>query len=424
MTTTDNTKQPPFMLSPSLTWLGVFLPALAYVVATRLQHTRLFSGSLGTLMEESSLTVLQDMDMSKTVFYLDHQHRLKQGLYRVQSVGLESVLDSLWKHDEELGRGYLLMSQSIQQGRIWRWEVGGGPIAIGRTLHMEPSGCRSKSYCQDHHQHYGSGAIALDFGEGAASSLEGRLVVAEWGEQRIVRMEVSGARTPLVMTVPSLCNTTTTTTRRRVYQPIHLVYTAFGDLLFADYDKSCQQTALYYLDNAMAISPLSSTVESRRAHSWNDTNNHDTQVQLLYQAPTVTRIGGMALHDTWTAIYVMLQHANDTVQLVQLQLNDDDDEPLWNGTLHVVYSWEKGLAGPVAVDGKHHVLVGVDQQVCLLQLGKLGACLELPAPATSLTVGEDGFLYCTTATDLYRIKIRTKPLKLPTNMVKKKTSNS
>jgi len=39
----------------------------------------------------------------------------------------------------------------------------------------------------------------------------------------------------------------------------------------------------------------------------------------------------------------------------------------------------------------------------------------------SLTIGEDGFLYvATNQNELLRIQIRTKPLKLPTNLIPKR----
>jgi hypothetical protein len=53
----------------------------------------------------------------------------------------------------------------------------------------------------------GSGALAIDFyrhGNPSTHSSEGHLMVAEWGEGRIVRLEeTTGARTPLALHVPS-----------------------------------------------------------------------------------------------------------------------------------------------------------------------------------------------------------------------------
>jgi hypothetical protein len=417
-------------IPPSYAWLTVFIPALAYFLGSRLQDTRLSGRSMGALVQ-NQLSIEQLMPAQK-IFYLDSKAptTLLQGLNLVHHQALEGVVDTIWKHDEDLGRGYLLLSQSVHAGRIWRWEVGGGPIAIGKTLHMDPSGCRSK-----HHlwrdcstvAHGGSGGLAMDFGS-KHTSAEGRLVLAEWGEQRIVRMEESGARTPLIVQVPSLCaKDETQKSQRRIHQPNSLLYTTYGDLIVADFDVDCQQAALYYLDNAMAIPPLESTWESRRAHEWNTTQNHDIPVKIFYSAPGLTAIGGLALDLTWKGLYAMVK-VGSSIQALHLFLNDDDDEPLWDSRYEVVYEWntedadaDADAPGPIVVDQGGNLYVGFGQTLFVLtSQGTIIASLELPSRATSLTLGQDGFLYVSSATYLYRMMVRSQPLKVPTNLVVKK----
>lgn len=409
-------------IPPSLAWLTVFIPALAYFLGSRLSETRLSGRSLGNMVQ-NRVNHLNGTTKAKQALYLDGSNNalLKQGLYLVQSKGLDSIVDLQWKHDDELGRGFLLLSQSSFTGRIWRWEVGGGPIAIGKTLHMEPSGCRSNVLhnCTSGGQ-YGSGGLALDFSS-HDTSYEGRLVVSEWGEQRIVRMEESGARTPLVLQVPSLCQENT---MRRIHQPNSLLYTTFGDLILADYDVECQMAGLYYLDNAMTIPPLASALESRKAHSWTSIQNHEKAVRVFYSQTEVTAVGGLALDSTWTGLYAMLQLQREegpVVQLMHLYLNDDDDEPLWNGASEVVHEWESTQKpGPVAVDQKGTLFVGVDEELVVFVNGKPVATIALPERATALAIGQDSYLYVSTASDLYRMKVRNQPLKIPTNLVVKK----
>jgi len=71
-------------------------------------------------------------------------------------------------------------------------------------------------------------------------------VVSELGEGRIVRMEESGARTPLVIQVPSLCPPPTTETaaphNHRLRNPTALLYTPFGDLLIGETHTHCETT--------------------------------------------------------------------------------------------------------------------------------------------------------------------------------------
>lgn len=447
----SSSKQQHSIIPPSLAWLTVFIPAVAYFLGSRLQDTRFSGRAMGTLvqhqlqLEEEESDAIASIDKIKSIFYIDSSTTssttttsttttllLKQGLNLVQSAGLDHIVDTIWNHDAELGRGFLLLSQAANHGRIWRWEVGGGPIAIGKTLHMEPSGCRSKSrHCDSSSSspsNKGSGALALDFGS-QPTNQEGRLVVSEWGEERIVRMEQSGARTPLLIQLPSLCSAGE---KRRIYQPNALLYTTFGDLIVADYDVHCQQAGLYYLKKAMTIAPLENALESRKAHSWTTTHNHNLPVKvLLDDNKNLTAIGGLALDSTWTGLYVMVQLGQDKIQLLHLFLNgdDDDDEPLWNGKSKVIYEWKQSSVtnppGPVVVDQKGNLYVGVNEQLVVLSSStegnnKIMAHMDLPARATSLTLGQDGFLYVSSSSDLYRIQVRknSQPLKVPTNLWK------
>jgi len=411
---------PKHSIPPSLAWLTVFVPALAYLLGSRLSDTRLSGKSLGTFVPSNPQFSVPSE--AKQVLFLDSTNTaLHQNLHSVQTKGLEDIVDIMWKHDEELGRGYLLLSQSANAGRIWRWEVGGGPIAIGKTLHMEPSGCRSHSDCNG--TSHGSGGIALDFSS-HGSSFEGRLVVSEWGEGRIVRMEASGARTPLVLHVPSLCRDNGTV--RRIHQPNALLYTTYGDLLVADYDAECHQAALYYVDNAMTIPPLESALESRKAHKWTALENHQRAIRIFYTLENLKAIGGLALDATWEGLYAMVQVMKEEegkvqVQLMHLFLSDGDEEPLWNGRSNVVYEWPSTEPpGPIVVDQQGYLYVGVNQTLVILRNDRPISTLDLPARATSLALGQDGYLYISSASELLRIKVRNQPLKVPTNLVVKK----
>jgi sugar lactone lactonase YvrE len=136
-------------------------------------------------------------------------------------------------------------------------------------------------------------------------------------------------------------------------------------------------------------------------------------------------IGGLALDSTWTGLYVTVQTQEGSVQVLHLYLNDDDDEPLWDGKSDVVYEWKNEqqvqLPGPIVVDQKGHLFVGINNEVVVMdEEGTVISTVSLPARATSLTLGQDGFLYVSSSSDLYRIKVRNQPLKVPTNMIKKK----
>ena len=107
----------------------MFLPALTYYVSTRLHTLGLFRGSsYGETIETALLGVTNCQDVQKHLLYTNKDcTALRYPLYLVRD-DFEGVVATAWKHDEELGRGYLLLSTSHQHGLIWQWETGGGPI--------------------------------------------------------------------------------------------------------------------------------------------------------------------------------------------------------------------------------------------------------------------------------------------------------
>jgi hypothetical protein len=476
-------------LPPSATWLAIFLPACTYFLATRLHQAGfwLLSGSaaLGEVAGDTiSISNAQSCRELATIFYLsgacDHNTNtntvtsLKHALNTVQETGLLNIVSTVWRHDSELGRGYLLISQAAKNGRIWRWEVGGGPIAIGKTLHLEQSGCRSEHYtpCQtttstsdhtdDHDLTTGSGGIAIDF-HSHDHFQQGALVVAEWGEGRIVRLEENGARTPVLMQVPNVClakasnnnnNKTDDPTiaidpaassagtsisnaaSRRLEAPSALLYTPFGDLLVLDHYTECNQAALIQLRHAVHVKALDSLGDSRKAHAWKDPQ-HDFVPEIVFA--NVERLGSMALTHTWTSVYVTAKRDGSIVLLqIPLTAEEDDDEEeedkdtsTFSMEPKLVMNLSQKLAsvqepGKIAVDRKGRVFWAVSKMLLVVDPDKgviLGK-LSLPAEPTSVTLGEDGFLYISTSNALLRIRVREGPVKVPTNMVVRAASKS
>lgn len=315
------------------------------------------------------------------------------------------ITSTVWVHDEELGRGYLLLADAGRSGRIWRWEVGGGPITIGRSLHMERSGCRSGLWVgnlgDEHggiatpkaggtcpgnlfgisssHNHeggmqdestsssctetatqkvlsqhlpplLGSASLAVELTRNAERSSCGKnLIVAEWGERRIVRVEgESGARTPLVTLVPnhrSIGDADGKVRWRRVKRPSHLVYTPFGDLLFSDnFEKISEENntqtierigVLYRRKEAVHIPPIPAE-KSRQAHEWLGTSEgsdeeREGQIDVLFE--TSGLIEGVALADSdFSACYVLVTSLDGnggwskSIYRISLSVDDDDDD--------------------------------------------------------------------------------------------------
>lgn len=420
-------------LSPSLAWTLLFVPALCYVLHTRLRQGSLSGG--GELVLDSIKNVpLQGCSALEGLLYLQHKCKevisdtvlsLDYGIYRVhENIGV-NIVSTVWKHDADLGRGFLLLADATENGIVWRWEVGGGPIAIGRTLHVDQAGCRSEK-CISTKGPKGSGGLAMDFGN-KEKSMEGRLVVAEWGERRVARLEENGARTPLVMHLPDACNADEgDRPPTRVHRPHSLLYTPTGDLLFVDDLSSC--SLLVRLSHAVHVAPLPSLGVSRTAHDWESMtpSNRTVPVEVLSQS---SKMGGAALDWTLDAVVTVVQLEDGGVVLRRVRLsNDEDDEPI---LLDEQPKWEEfrlsdhipgaTFPGSVAITTKGKVFVAVEKGVAVVDPSRklvLGL-LEMELTPTSLTIGEDGYLYIATTSSLYRIAIREKLVNFSAKKVKK-----
>ena len=468
---------------PSFSWTFVFVPALCYFVATRMSQAGFRLGRsyhLGTtvanriqvpvVLEQNDdnnkdpLLSLCENTLSK-IFYLsscddttNHVATLQYGVQQVFSaasgVNMYTVA-STWKHDAELGRGYLLWSDASQDGNIWRWEVGGGPIAIGRTLHLDRAGCRSGLYRQCSRSgtidsatrtngiDTGSGGISIDFYQQEHAS-QGNLVIAEWGEGRIVRLEeASGARTPLVIQVPDLCSDQSSTTEItsaatcRVHQPHTLLYTSTGDLLFVDSQPECEDkkvtNAVFRLKYAMHIPALSDLKQSREAHAWENVPSEASDIpEVLYTS--AQSIGGIAMmHDPTLSSILLSTKSGNNVVLVEVPLGDenDDDDEEEEGKIsrrsrqlvdltHDIPSAKN--PGALAVSHEGYAFVAVIDGIAVVDLVRklVVGTVDLPVSPTSLTIGEDGFLYMTSRESLFRIGVRVKPVPIPSNKVRRK----
>ncbi|KAL9179755.1 hypothetical protein ACHAXT_007725 [Thalassiosira profunda] len=395
---------------------------------------------------------------------------------------LSHLSSTTWVHDEELGRGYLLLADAGRAGRIWRWEVGGGPITIGRSLHMERSGCRSglwvdadggggsgrcpenlfgdsaagnetqascpeSSSAQSTPPLLGSASLAVELTRNAERASAGKnLLVAEWGERRIIRLEgESGARTPLVTTVPMHDGQG----ERRVYRPNHLTYTPFGDLLFSDNfeseganNTSSHAGVVYRKKEAVHAPPIAAEM-SREAHGWKQPQ-HNATIDVLFQ--TEGLIEGMALGSDVSTLYVLVnkQTASTwTKTLYKLPLGSDDDGEEEGGEeaggaggdATALYEMSAGgcddsagavaaVGSKLAVDEKGTIyVIGCPNAVSLLSddgdlIGTLARDGASKASSfTSVSFGEDGYLYITSPNELLRVKARVGGASLPTDLV-------
>ena len=395
-------------IPPSLAWLTVFVPAMAYFIASRFTLT----GELGTPVHSSWKTVTNAAND-----WVHLQLVPPSAVPMLVLSNLTDIVSTIWMHDAELGRGFLLLSSASKAGRVWRWERGGGPIPIGKTLFLEQSGCRSKPNCL-----VGSGAIAIDFKD-KKTSWEGQLIVAEWGEQRVIRLEESGARTPLIMNVPShmLCQDNTTKEEpimNRIDKPTSMIMTPFGDLVLVDHSTKCGVSVIWRLVQATHIPPLQSTWESRMAHKWTKIQ-HNHHLEMILKK---SDIGGIALDGTWETLFAVVKDDDDKIKFISVPLVLDKEEEETPQTTHVLMDLSEyaTIPGPLIIDKSNHLYIGVNDGVLIVSPAphKIMGHLELPERPVSLTIGQDSFFYIASTTNLYRIKIKQAPMSVPTNLMK------
>ena len=481
-------------------WLITILPALAYLFLSRtIFSSQPGGGGFGRNFPAISDRILDPSDNAKALGEIFHvvasgrggfegdgesgtggdgtrTLRLSHPLELVLSgPPLRSLISLRWVHDPELGRGFLLLSDSGGSGRIWRWEVGGGPIAIGRSLHMEGSGCRSgiwgecvesggaRAARSDKPPPPGAGSagLAIEFAKGAESHRTGKLVVAERGERRIARIEDDGARTPLVIEAPSLCRDDGSSDR--IVGDGRVAYSHFGDLIFTDNvlcgsgDSERWRGGVYRLREAVHVPPVPAAL-SRAAHGWNATSGPESQdgtsvsvdhVELLFAG--MERISDVALGGDPGALYVAGIMRDGQAAVLKLLLDDDEDEKnegkenqssktkgLLKENAKIFYkltdvAHQKYWAGPaLAVDDTGNIFVGTSVGVTVLDkegevLGTLPlhdtSSVETKGPV-SLELG-DGYLFIATQMSLMRVRTKAKAARLATDMVvppKKKTA--
>ena len=401
------------LLSPGYTWLYVFLPSFVYFIITRIS----FGRDVGVSIAVSSQVECQESPVLSCA---------TSQWFRVAPHWGVALSDSLWIHDDELGRGYLIASDLQGAGRIWRWEVGGGPIAIGSTLHMEQAGCRSKDVCLDATttaNNYGVTALAMEPSAGETSLL----VVAEQGEQRIVRVEATtGARTPLLLLEDDASIISS------------MAYTATGDLLYIlSSVETEQQEQLMRLPQAVHTQALPSLAKSRVAHGWTTLPpGHSVSLPHTIHSsstPSLSWMGSLVANATMLFYAGVLEESGEAVlmrvQLEQDDLDDDDDtefelRPIIHARFPTVGA---SKPGPIALSNEGTIFAAIGDTLWILPNGKLSkdSTGRFPLPTatiTSLTVGGDGYLYATSATDLYRIRTTSScsPVHLPANKIPKR----
>jgi len=484
------------VFKPKTAWVFLFFPALFYYMGTRLYSLGLFRSStygeilgheLVWMASSASLAanpasseavcskfLLSNKNSKQNLFYMQ-SHKdcssLLYPLYLVQDFDGGSVVATTWMEDEELGRGYLLVSTSVGSGKVYRWEAGGGPIAIGRTLHLLDSGCRSNLYQQcsadsigntdlteNPIQHTGSGGIVVDTFRSDSSH---PLIVAEYGEGRVVRLEENGARTPLIIETRNNLADGTVEETNRLSRPFRLLVTPYGDLMVMD-DATTRgkEFVVWRLPKASGVPALPSLSVSRKAHAWKR-NNSTTLPEIFFQS---IAMGGMVLDPSGQGILVTtMDRDSSSVIVVSLPLLEDlDDHESDNDNeakeaeeeeqnskqnespddsndrtgaeeerisralrsreskLVFNYTAHAKAPGAIEIDDNGNLYLAVENGILVVSKSKAFVAkiaFSADEKIVDLTLGSDKFLYIAMESKLARIRVPNYPLEIKTHLL-------
>jgi len=479
------------VFKPNTAWIFLFFPALFYYMGTRLYSLGLFrSSTYGEILVHELIWMAPALSLatpssseavcskflasnknSKHQLFYMQSHKdcssLGYPIYLVQDFDDGSVVATTWVEDEELGRGYLLLSTSAGSGKVYRWEAGGGPIAIGRTLHLKDSGCRSNLYkkcavdsidntalIENLNQHMGSGGIVIDTFRSDSSP---HLIVAEYGEGRVIRLEENGARTPMIIETHTL--TDGMEENNRLSRPFRLLVTPYGDLMVMD-DATAHGNGfiLWRLPKASDVPALPSLSVSRKAHAWNR-NNSTVLPQIFFQS---IAMGGLVLDSSGQGIYVTtMDRDSSSVIVVGLPLledlndhesdnegekekeYDDKDKVLTDdgkdttreeeertsralrsrqSKLVFDYTAHAKAPGAIEVDNNGNIYLAVETGILVVSESKAFVAkiaFSADEKIVDLTLGSDKFLYIAMESKLARIRVPNYPLEVQKDLLLK-----
>jgi hypothetical protein len=307
--------------------------------------------------------------------------------------------------------------------------------------------------CDGSSMNLGSKGLAVQVTKDEERFDIGALLIAESGEKRIIRLENDGARTPIVLDVPSLCDDGKTF--HRLEYPGQVIYTPFGDLLFTEQEKchkrevegsessSFIKTGIYRVKDVVNI-PSIPFKNSRDAHKWTlkEMIEQHTEVAIDVPYSNLGDVSDVLIGKEMTSIYISARKPNDNgcthaIHKIEEDLDLDSTETKDISKLPIFFEMTKFYEMSnscsegktfLTIDDKGNLfatfpggLVIIDKDGDHLATMKIQysdqSSLSTKIQATSLTIANDGYMYLTTESKLLRLKLKSKMLNHPTNMI-------
>ena len=428
-------------IHPNHTWLVILLPALFYHAFLSPAKTPLLSYSYRPLYTS---IIFEQGTGEETGNLLEKTDVFEEVVFDKDA----SFHDMIWVEDVGLGRGYLLLSDNASSGKVWRYEIGGGLIPIGKSLYLDKAGCRSGHWTRcDVEKNSGSRGLAVQVMKDEDRFDIGKLLIVEGGERRIVRLEEDGARTPLVLEIPDICGGS----NRRLNYPSRLLYTPFGDLLFLDTTEcrdgadafNVSKSSIYRVRDVVNV-PQISFFQSRSAHSWTMRdmikNQSEVPVELSYTG--MEQISDMIVGKDLTSLFVAGRFSSEKegCRQVIVKAPDDTESTAVQNISDMTVFFDMTNFFPhrhcgegdisMAIDNEGNIFATHSRGFAIINAdGNLLANVEVSPPfvehdsftrtfrPNGIVIGNDGYLYMTTKERLLRMRVKSKLLDYPTNLI-------
>jgi gluconolactonase len=207
-------------LSREYAWCMLFIPALAMYVS-------ILTGTVNNYDFDSILPLDISFGPSGRVLFA------KGTPVEILGTGFGWSEGPLWVEDSDGGSGHLVFSDTITN-QIWRHDQGNGIFTLGKSLHIEESGCASNvSWCEEVFEPGSNGITRYPMASAAD------LVVCQHGERAITMLFENGTRKVIADTYKG----------KKLNSPNDLIWSSDNNLYFTDppyglFDRASKSTIL------------------------------------------------------------------------------------------------------------------------------------------------------------------------------------
>jgi gluconolactonase len=270
--------------NPDIAWVYVFFPALIF-------YFSILMNNLNTKPNIGSIEIY-DPSFQKLLYSNSKMEVISKGSSWAEGV--------LWIETDDLS--YLLYSDTIQN-RIFKWEEGKGFFTVGKTIHIDKSGCRTNiSHCENTYEPGTNGLIRMLTQHYPKNIPQGIDIVAcQHGERAITFLRQNGTRSFLATQYKG----------RKFNSPNDLIWSPEGHLYFTDppyglYTKHPKKIANREIPfHGIYMIPADAVKES--FSSGTPTSN----VKLLNKE--FSRPNGLAFSPDYTQLYVSNSDATNAI---------------------------------------------------------------------------------------------------------------